>query len=186
MRHRIAALLIATAFGVTAVHAQSGATQTSGYLTPPKAVVDIMNAEPLPSVTVGPNRGLMMLMARSSMPTIAEVSQPMLRIAGLRINPRTNGPHRMGGGTALTLRNISTGTERKVTVPADPQIGDVSFSPDGKRFSFTNTHESGIDLYIADVTTAAPKKVTGAALNGLSSGCEWLDDSSALLCALVP
>ena len=186
MRHRIAALLIASAFGVTAVHAQSGAAQTSGYLTPPKAVVDIMTAEPLPTVTVGPNRGLMMLMARSSMPTIAEVSQPMLRIGGLRINPRTNGPHRMGGGTALTLRDISTGTERKIAVPADAQIGDVSFSPDGKRFSFTNTHDTGIDLYIADVTTAAPKKVTGAAVNGLSSGCAWLEDSSALLCALVP
>src|SRR5688500_1465113 len=186
MRHRIAALLIATALGVTAVHAQSGATQTSGYLTPPKAVVDIMTAEQLPTVTVGPNRGLMILMARSSMPSIAEVSQPMLRIGGLRINPRTNGPHRMGGGTALTLRNISTGAERKIPVPANAQLGDVSFSPDGKWVSFSNTRETGIDLYVADVATAAPKKVTGAALNGLSSGCEWLDDSSALLCALVP
>ena len=28
------------------------------------------------------------------MPSLAEVSQPMLRLAGIRINPRTNGPHR--------------------------------------------------------------------------------------------
>ena len=36
-------------------------------------------------------------------PTIAELAQPMLRLAGARVNPKTNGPHRASGlpGTGI-------------------------------------------------------------------------------------
>jgi len=44
------------------------------------------------------------------------------------------------------LKSIADGTEKKVTLPASPNLGDVSFSPDGKRLSFTNTKENGIEL----------------------------------------
>ena len=60
-------------------------------------------------------------------------------LAGLRSIRKTNGPHRRLGGTGMTLRDVATGAERKLAVPADARIGGVSFSPDGKRFGFTNT-----------------------------------------------
>ena len=96
MRFRSAAFLTALVAATAALSAQSPASPSSGYLTPPKNIVDIMSAEPLPTVAVSPARDVIALQSRSSMPSIAEVSAPMLRLAGFRINPRTNGPH-MGG-----------------------------------------------------------------------------------------
>ena len=48
-------------------------------------------------------------------PTIAELAQPMYRLAGSRVNPKTNGPHRASGlpGTgiySITLKKISDGS----------------------------------------------------------------------------
>jgi dipeptidyl aminopeptidase/acylaminoacyl peptidase len=182
MRLRLAAVLVfCSAAASPAILAQAPA-----YLTPPPAIVDIMNAEPLPTVAVSPSKDVIALMPRASMPDIAEVSQPMLRLGGLRINPRTNGPHGTPSGTGLTLRTIATGAERKIAVPVGARIGGVKFSPDGKRLAFTNTRDTGIDLYIADVATGQARAVAGAQVNGLPNACEWLNDSSALLCAFVP
>ena len=186
MRIRTVALGCAAALAASAaLFAQSGASSSTGYLTPDKAIVDILDAEPLPLVTVSPGRDVIALVSRRSMPSIEEVSQPMLRLAGMRMNGRNNGPHRAPAGTAITLRTIATGAERKLTVPANARIGSLSFSPDGKRLIFTNTSESRIDVHIADVATGQVRMVD-AALNGVSGGCEWLDDSSAALCGFVP
>ena len=195
MRITSSALLAVVLAASSAPSAQSPAPQSAGYLTPPQAIVDIMMAEPLPGVAVSPSREVIALMARNGMPPIAEVSQPMLRLAGIRINPRTNGPHRTVPSKGITLRTIasgpassgaSAGKEVKVVVPAGARIGAVQFSPDSKRIAFTSTRENGIDLYIADVATGLSRVVPGGDLNGLNGTCQWLDDSTALICGFVP
>jgi dipeptidyl aminopeptidase/acylaminoacyl peptidase len=165
--------------------AQSGAPTSSVYLTPPKAIVDVLDAAPLPTVIVSPANDVMAVTSRRSMPSIEEVSQPMLRLAGLRINPRNVGPHRAPTGTGITLRSIASGDERRIQVPANARIGGVAFSPDGKRLSFTNTGDVRVDLYIADVATGQTRRVD-AALNDITGGCKWIEDSSGLLCGFVP
>ena len=187
MRHRTAVLLVAAVtLAGGHVHAQSAATQPAAYITPPKPIADIMSAEPLPTVTVAPTGTVLAVMTRPSMPPIADVAQPMLRLGGVRINPRTNGPHRSVTGTGLTLKTVATGAERRITLPANARIGNIRFSPDGKRLAFTNMRENGIDLYVMDVAAGQPRQVTGVALNALSGSCDWLDDSSAMLCPTVP
>ncbi|MBA3885970.1 MAG: S9 family peptidase, partial [Acidobacteria bacterium] len=81
--------LVAVLAATAGLFAQS--TASTGYLTPPKAIVDILDAEPLPMVSIGPARETIALLSRRSMPSIDELAQPMLRIAGLRINPANNG-----------------------------------------------------------------------------------------------
>ena len=101
----------------TALFAQSSAPAASGYLTPPKAIVDILDAPPPPTVELSGSGAAMAVLERASMPTIAELAQPMLRLAGVRINPKTNGLHRAVRYRSLTLKNPADGTERKVTLP---------------------------------------------------------------------
>ena len=92
----------------------------------------------------------------------------------------------MPSGTGITLRPVSgSAPPRTVVVPASARIGTVVFSPDGKRFAFTNTRDARIDLYIADVSTGQTRMVD-AAVNGLEGDCDWLDDSSGLVCGFVP
>src|SRR4030042_3882936 len=95
------------------------------------------------------------------MPLIKELAQPMLRLAGCRINPKTNGGQRPGSIFGITLQNIRTGVQTKVAVPTDAAIGMVSFSPDGSKLAFTNTRETGIELWIADPATGPARAVTG-------------------------
>ncbi len=71
------------------------------YKLPPRVIVDILDTPPLPVASVSPDRQWMLLLEQRSMPTIAELAQPMLRLAGNRINPRTTGPQLPAGGGRL-------------------------------------------------------------------------------------
>src|SRR5262245_39595128 len=86
------------------------------YALPPKNIVDVFDAEFLPQTMVSPNRQVVAMTSARAYPTIAELSQPMLRLAGARVNPKSNGPHRASGlpGTgiyAITLKKIADGSE---------------------------------------------------------------------------
>ena len=88
------ALLAQTRPQVPASREASGAAQPTGYMLPPQNVVDVFDAEPLPQAMLSPNKQVMALTSARPHPTIAELAQPMLRLAGARINPKTNGPQR--------------------------------------------------------------------------------------------
>jgi len=158
----------------------------SGYLLPPKAIIDILDAPPPPAVQLSPAKDVVALLDRASMPTIAQLSQPMHRLAGVRINPRTNGPHRTQSARAITLKSVADGVEKKVTVPANPMLSWSGFSKDGKRFAFTQQRDNGIELWIGDTATGQARSITPAQLNAtLGSPCEWVGEGGSLLCAFV-
>jgi dipeptidyl aminopeptidase/acylaminoacyl peptidase len=125
------------------------------------------------------------------MPSLAELAQPMLRLAGTRINPRTNGLHRAVRYRTLTIKSPSDGIERKVTLPAEPALGWIGFSPDSTRFAFTHTRDQGIELWVGDTATGAAKAITPTQLNNAlgspqsPSACKWVGQGASLLCAFV-
>jgi dipeptidyl aminopeptidase/acylaminoacyl peptidase len=161
------------------------AQQDTKYLEPPKVIVDLLDARPLPLVVVSPTNTQVALLERTSMPPISELAAPMLRLGGTRINPKTNGPQRGGGLVGITLKRIADGKEVKATVPLKPNLSWIGFSPDGKRFAFVHTASAGLELWVGDSTTGAAKAVTTPALNGtLGSGCSWVSDRD-LLCQFV-
>ena len=156
------------------------------YLLPPKEVIAAFDAQPLPDATLSPSYKVLALAYRKAQPTIAELSQPMLRLAGARVNPKTFGPHRNPLIYAITLKTIDGGKETKVAVPPKANISNVRFSHDGSKLSFVNTRPDGIDLWIADTGTG---KATLAAsgLNATTGDpCDWLPDNATLLCKVVP
>jgi hypothetical protein len=157
----------------------------SGYLTPPKVIVDIMDAEPLPGVALSPDRKTMLMTHRRSMPTLAEVASPMLRLGGSRISPLTNGTHVLNGTIGLTLKDVATGRERKLALPTTGSFG-ASFSPDGTKIAITHTAADTIRLLMADVATGQITTVVDRGINGLGGGCSWLDDSTGFLCSMIP
>jgi hypothetical protein len=61
------------------------------YQTPTADIVKMVEAPPFPSLSVSPDGRLMVMSERPGMPSIEDLSQPMLRLAGTRINPLTNG-----------------------------------------------------------------------------------------------
>jgi dipeptidyl aminopeptidase/acylaminoacyl peptidase len=171
------------------------------YQKPPKAILDVLNAPSTPSVSFSPTRERMLLIQSERYPTIADLAEPMLRLAGMRINPNTNGPHRVPRITGLALRNLTDGKEIKIAVPANARLGFAGgggrgggqfagggggWSHDGKHFAFTNTTATGIELWVGDATTGAVRRVTGVALNAAyGEAVQWMPDNKTLLCQLV-
>src|SRR5271170_3771020 len=135
------------------------------YQKPPQEILDILNAPAPPVLGVNPTRTYATLSRIERYPGIAEVSAPMLRLAGLRINPRTNGLHLAPASLSITLVRLSDGAKIPVSLPADARVGSLRWSLDGKQFAFPNTTPTGIDLWIGDAATGQTRQVEAVKLN---------------------
>src|ERR1700754_5151174 len=123
MRMRKLVFVVALVFAAAAVQfAQTRKpSDAASYLTPPNIIVDILDAPPPPALVVAPDRRTVALLYRRSMPTIADLARPIHRIAGTRINPKTNGRQQRGGSViGITLKSVADGAEIKVAVPPNP------------------------------------------------------------------
>jgi dipeptidyl aminopeptidase/acylaminoacyl peptidase len=172
------------------------AQKTLTYQQPPKAIVDFVDAKPTPLVRAAPRTGAagrwLLVEAVSALPPIADLAQPELRLAGLRFNPKTNGPSRGRYFTALALQPLEGGAEKAVTgLPASAKIRSVSWAPDARHVAFVNTSDApqsaGLSLWIVDAEGAQAHVVPRLALNGVfGDPCEWLPDSKGLVCRALP
>ena len=151
----------------------------STYLTPPREIVAAFDARPLPDAMLSPSRKVMALAQRRAQPTIAMLSQPMLRLAGARINPKNFGPHRTALIYAITLKKIGDGSEVGLTVPPEANLANLEFSPDGSRLAYTNTTPSNIELWISG------KKVADHLNATAGDPCDWMTNTT-LVCKFVP
>jgi dipeptidyl aminopeptidase/acylaminoacyl peptidase len=186
----LAGLLV---FSIPAARAQNSLQ----YQLPPKAIVDIVDALPTPGIEISPAGGAagkrwMLIEHFSGLPTIADLAQPELRLAGLRFNPKTDGPSRGRYDTSLELQALPNGKAIAISgLPAHAKIRFADWSPDGRKISFVNIsdtkEDAGLSLWIIDVATAQARRLPGIALNGIfGSPCEWLSDSQNLACRTVP
>jgi len=156
------------------------------YKLPPKEVVDIVDAPPTPSVSMSPAGDTMALIERESMPSIAYLAEPILRIAGMRITPSFNSRQVLSFSTGLSLKNMATGALRRVAFPDGAKFTFPSWSPDGRTIALLRYVEGGVELWKVDVATAAAKALTPAAVNAVLGGIEWTPDSRLIVVTLVP
>jgi len=187
---RFAAAILLTLALTAAAWSQQAATAqpAGGYMKPPKEILAVLDAPLPPTMSLSPTREWAILAEPVRYPTIAELAQPMLRLAGLRINPHTNGPHMAPRYiNAYVLKKVSDGTERKIPIPPGTRYSGPSWSADGKYFAVTNTTETSIELLIGDAATATLKKIPGVMLNAVMGGAiDWMPDNRTLLVRTVP
>src|SRR5438876_943733 len=81
-------------------------------------IADVLDAPTQPQALLSPTREHMLLVQSDRYPSIKELSEPMLRLAGLRINPATVGPHAPPRVSGLTLVEITSGKLTKIDVPS--------------------------------------------------------------------
>ena len=160
------------------------------YQTPTPGLAALVDAPPTPRVSLSPDRDQMLLMSRPSLPSIAELAEPELGLAGARINPRTNGPSRSSSYDGLALQPVEAeGAERAVVgLPDAPRLRNVLWSPDGQYVAFTHDAADRIDLYLLDVAAAEARRLTDLAINDAVGGrpFAWAPDSRSLVVHTVP
>jgi len=158
----------------------------NGYQKPPKEIMDVL-AAPLPPLTsISPAKDKIALFEPLRYPPITELAQPMLRLAGLRINPNTTGQHRQPYSVKVTLKNVADGRETPVALPAGAQIISPVWSADGKYIAVGNVTPSGIELWIIETATARAKAVKNLQVNTAFGSWQWMPDQKTLLVNAVP
>ncbi len=159
------------------------------YQQPPQTIIDMVDAPQIPQTILAPNREWLMLLERPPLPSVADLAQPELRLAGLRINPRNNDQSRAILTVGIKLVKIADRSEKVVTgVPAGARIGDALWSPDGKRIAFTLVRENGVELMVVEIQNGAvAKRITDRLLSGvMGRSMVWHSDSKSLVANLVP
>ncbi len=189
LAHAVTFVLFSSA---VSIHAQTDLK----YQTPPKAIVDLVDTRPTPMIDVSPKdkdgKQWILIEEISGLPSIADLAQPELRLAGLRFNPKTNGPSRGRYITGLKLKMLPDGAEKVVTgLPSNAKIRFAEWAPDARHVAFVNVSDDGADaglsLWIVDVATGDAKRLDGIRLNGIfGAPCEWTSDSASLICKTVP
>lgn len=163
------------------------AQESVNYQLPPKVIMDLALAKPTPSVSIDSKGEWMLFIERNSYPTVEELGQPEVRVAGLRINPSNFSLSRQNYINNFLLKNIKTGKEHKITgLPTNLLANAVAWSNNEKKIAFTNSTGTQVDLYVIDVATQKAVKVNKSPLNVILGGAfSWLDDQTLLYKTIV-
>jgi dipeptidyl aminopeptidase/acylaminoacyl peptidase len=180
-------LLFATAFMAGSLARIASAQD--GYQKPPKAILDVLNAPITPRASLSRTRNVVLLYSPVPYPPIADISRPFARLAGLRIDVATNGPHNAPRFDHLIVKNIADGAEKEIALAPDFYVSAPMWAPDGDHFAFTHAAANSIELWVASTKTAQAHRVPGVRVNDALDGreaCLWTLDSARLLCHTIP
>jgi dipeptidyl aminopeptidase/acylaminoacyl peptidase len=156
------------------------------YQKPHKQVLDVLNAPLPPFVFVNPPATHVLLAQIQGYPSIADVAEPFIGLAGLRINPKTNSQRLIFYNYEMRLKPVEGGVETTLALPASPRLSMPQWSPDGKSFAFTNTKRDAVELYVGD-TSGKVRRVAGVVLNGvMGSPFMWTDNRTLLVRTVLP
>jgi dipeptidyl aminopeptidase/acylaminoacyl peptidase len=166
----------------------------SGYNQPPKNILEVMHAPSPPVPRVSPTQDAILLVSWQDYPSIARVSTPFLRLAGVRVEPKNHSKHDTPGGYGITpcvrsfeLVRIADGSQISVALPEGACPGGPVWAADGKRFAFVNLAPEAVELWIGDGKTGQVHKVPGVSLNPMfNDEMQWMPDQKTLLVKLVP
>ncbi len=166
---------------------QATLTAQTPWKLPPPEIVKILDAPPTPGVRVDPHGRWLLLSERAVLPPLADLARPMLRLAGHRIDPATNGPHGPRTTIGYRLVAIADGKETKIDLPPEGGFGPAEWSPAGDRFAFTRRLDDRIECLLAATDQSPVLTFEGVRLNAVSgSPIEWMPDGRSLLLRTVP
>ncbi|QQS43137.1 MAG: S9 family peptidase [Acidobacteriota bacterium] len=177
MRKAFSSILLALLI-VPALYAQ-------GYKKPSKEILDILNAPVTPIPSISPAKDKIALLEPLRYPPIADLAEPMLRLGGLRINPNTTSDHRQFYFTGLVFKDIDSGKETRVALPAGAKIINPRWTTDGKYIAAGNIAPQGIELWIIDTATAKATKIKDIHVNTTIGDYRWMPDQRSLIVNLV-
>ena len=187
-----AALLSVAAFVVSAAPARA-AERAAGYDRPPQSVLDVLHAPAPPRPILSPTRASTLLVSWVQYPPMSQVAEPFLKLAGVRVEPRTRRKHDTPGGygvapcaQTLSIVDVATRSETPVALPPGGCADGFLWAADGMSFAFRNTSHDAVELWAGD-RNGKTHRVGSVKLNPmLGSSHRWAPDNKSLLVKLVP
>lgn len=158
------------------------AQENSGYQVPPKVIADLLLAPPTPGISVNSTAKYMLVMERNSYPTVEELGQPELKIAGLRINPLNASLTRQTYINRLVIKQLGSGKNIVIKgLPTSVSALNPVWNHAENKIAFFNVTANSVDVYLIDITAQICKKINKAAANlVLGNTLIWLDDATVM------
>ena len=154
---------------------------------PPRPIDRMLNAPMSPIFAVSPNHRYAVELGQPGLGPISKLAQPEVALAGLTINPNTNGPSVSNIYRWVTVVNLATGDRRAVSLPLTIELNNLRWSRDGRYLAATNVSDRGLELWVIDLDTATARQLTGPILNGAYGvPCNWLPGNGGLVCKVIP
>ncbi len=179
-------LLIAIFFIHTSVHAQSDKLK---YQTPPKSIVDLADASS-PRVQFSKDGKFMLILESPGFETLEQVSQPILGLAGLKVNPANSSlePENAGSYTSIKVKDLKTGATHDISgLPTTGLLTRIAWSPDNTQFTFAHKKTDAIELWLADLATYSARKLISQPLNAITGNpIQWHPSGKYLLVQTIP
>jgi len=178
--------IVFIAFVLTSIFAFT--QENLGYQKPPEAILDLVDAPLAPSVLINESGEQMVLRYRDYYKSIEELSEIELRLAGLRINPKTNIGSRTNYWNNIKIKSPNGSKITQVSgLPVNPRLANFSWSPDQTMLAATNTTAKGAEVWVLDLKKATAKKLTEATLNAnMRDAISWFKDGKSLLVKMLP
>lgn len=161
----------------------------SGYQLPSTPLQAIVDAPRPPQLSLSPRRDLAAMLQLPALPGIAQVAQPELKLAGLRIHPRTRSQSRFAFGDKLWLLRIADGSELQIEgLPSPLSIAGMAWAPDQRHLAFNRVDgRSGAnELWVVDIAARRARRVAERLNTVSGEGYAWMRDSRQLLVLLQP
>ena len=158
------------------------------YESPPADVAAILDAPRPPSVQLSPDDRWVLLLERPALPPIREVAAPVVKVAGVRIDPDTDGPARENPFTSVAIRRLDRPKDPPTPIAVEGRIRSATFDTASRRLMITTLHDDGIALWVADVgPKPAPRRLLGTRLAAAyGPPCDWLPGDEGIVCRVVP
>ena len=187
----LAGLCVATCTAQASGQAvQATAAGDAGYRLPAPELRAIVDAPQAPRLSLSPRRDLLAYMQVPSLPGIDVVAQPELKLAGLRIHPRTHSASAFSFIDDLWLQSVDGGGERRIAgLPQPLALSFLQWSPDQRHiaFSHVDARAGRVELWLVDVAAGRARRLLEQPLGSVTgSGFDWLPDSSGLIALLRP
>ncbi|HMP31713.1 MAG TPA: S9 family peptidase, partial [Saprospiraceae bacterium] len=159
-----------------------------GYQKPNQAIQEIADAAPPPTLVMDSEGKTGILLYRYGYKTIDELSEPELKLAGLRINPKANIGSRQNYFYKATILDINSGKEHEIAgLPENAKLSAARWNNSEDKLAVLNTTENNVELWILDVKT---KKVSLLIPNGINANIgnpfTWMKDDKSLLVQKLP
>lgn len=158
------------------------------YQKPPKEILELADFERAPSLMMDSKRTKMIFQYRNTYKTLADLSEQEIRLAGLRINPKTNIASTVTYLNNLKYKNFNDIEAKQIEgLPVNAKISNMSWSPDETKIAFTNTTQKGVELWYIDVAIGKATKLTEDNLNAnMGNPYTWFKDNNSLLIRVLP
>ncbi len=159
------------------------------YQLPPQSIVELVDAPSSPIVRFNGAGTLMLLLQTPGYASIEEVAQPIIGVAGVRVNPANNSTAAEVSGVfkGVTIKDLKTGSIHQLQgLPAQLKMTNISWSPDGNYFAFTNNGLNGIELWLVNVNEFKAKKLTEEKLNdAFGTTLQWHPNGKQILAQFI-